>query len=77
MLKICAESGLKLHPRKYSFFQKSAKRCGKVVSSGGVQHCPEKISGLVNMSGPDIAVDLQEHLCVLNGCDQVYRNTRR
>ena len=49
VLKICAKYGLKRHPQKYSLFQKSAKWCGKEVSNSGVQHCPERIFGLVNM----------------------------
>ncbi|KAJ0408845.1 hypothetical protein P43SY_000741 [Pythium insidiosum] len=55
LLSRCQEYGLKLHPRKCHFFLSRVTWCGKVISSQGVEHSPER-------SIPDFAaltLDLQ------------------
>ncbi|KAH9145267.1 hypothetical protein AeRB84_010825 [Aphanomyces euteiches] len=42
VLSTCAKVGLKLHPLKCSFFKRSAKWCGKIVSGNGIAHCPDR-----------------------------------
>ncbi|OQR83686.1 hypothetical protein ACHHYP_14408 [Achlya hypogyna] len=66
VLSICAKSGLKLHAKKCRFFQKSVKWCGKVISADGITHCPERLQGLLDLSPPTTAADLQQFLCATN-----------
>ncbi|KAJ8558820.1 hypothetical protein ON010_g8629 [Phytophthora cinnamomi] len=66
VLKRCAEFGLKLHPKKCRFFARKVKWCGRLISGGGISHCPERVAGLVEMHMPKTAADLQQLLCAIN-----------
>lgn len=66
VLRRCAEYGLKLHPKKCSFFTRKVKWCGRMISGEGISHCPERIAGLVDMPMPATAADLQQFLCAVN-----------
>lgn len=63
VLQLCRQFGLKLLPKKCNFFLTIVKWCGKLVSAAGVEHCPERINGLVNMTAPTSGADLQQFLC--------------
>ncbi|ETV92996.1 hypothetical protein H310_12834 [Aphanomyces invadans] len=66
VLQACASSGLKLHPNKCSFFLTRAKWCGKIISADGISHCPDRVKGLVELSTPTTAAQLQKFLCCAN-----------
>ena len=66
VLERCKHYGLKLNPSKCVFFAEEAKWCGKMISSQGVRHCPDRVSGLVNMSLPKTGAELQQFLCAIN-----------
>jgi hypothetical protein len=66
VLALCEQYGLKLHPAKCCFFTKEARWCGKLISADGVRHSPERIQGLVALSTPRTAGELQQFLCAVN-----------
>ena len=66
VLQVCEEKGLKLNPKKCSFYKKEAKWCGRIISSDGVFHDPERIKALQELPAPQTGKDLQQFVCVLN-----------
>ena len=66
VLKICQQRGLKLNPKKCSFFKKEAKCCGRIISSQGVAHDPEQIKALQDLPAPSSGKDLQQFVCAMN-----------
>ncbi|KAE9289660.1 hypothetical protein PF008_g25832 [Phytophthora fragariae] len=66
VLSRCEAYGLKLHAKKCQFFATEVKWCGRVISADGIKHCPERVQGLVDMSPPRTAGDLQQFLCAVN-----------
>ncbi|GMF66728.1 unnamed protein product [Phytophthora fragariaefolia] len=66
VLQRCAKYGLKLNPAKCQFFVKEVTWCGKVISAAGVTHSPERVQGLVEMSSPSTAANLQQFVCAVN-----------
>lgn len=66
VLQRCHQYGLKLHPGKCKFFLKEVTWCGKVISARGVTHSPERVQGLVDMSSPSTAAELQQFVCAAN-----------
>ncbi|KAF0704574.1 hypothetical protein As57867_007294, partial [Aphanomyces stellatus] len=66
VLTTCGKLGLMLNPKKCDFFLKEAEWCGKVISAAGVTHCPSRIQGLVGLSSPTTAADLQQFVCATN-----------
>jgi hypothetical protein len=66
VLAACKQYGMKLHAGKCTFFTEIAKWVGKVISTEGVSHNPERVSGLVQMRSPKNAGELQQFLCAVN-----------
>ncbi|ETV82186.1 hypothetical protein H257_04897 [Aphanomyces astaci] len=66
VLSICAQFGLKLSPKKCHFFLREAEWCDKVISADGITHSPSRIQGLVHLSPPTTAADLQQFVCATN-----------
>ncbi|KAF0718357.1 Aste57867_1738 [Aphanomyces stellatus] len=66
VLTTCQSFGLKLNPTKCDFFLKEAEWCGKIISAAGVTHSPRRIQGLVDLSAPTTAADLQQFVCATN-----------
>jgi len=66
VLTICARFGLKLSPKKCYFFLREAEWCGKLISAAGITHSPSRIQGLVELSPPATAADLQQFVCATN-----------
>jgi hypothetical protein len=60
------ERGFKVSVRKTSLFMREAKWCGKLVSSEGVRHDPERIAALAAVPFPDNAGELQQFVCAVN-----------
>ncbi|KAH9180909.1 hypothetical protein AeNC1_017115, partial [Aphanomyces euteiches] len=56
------EYGLKLHPDKCEFFLPEVTWCGRVISSAGISHDPQRIQGLLDLPPPTTAGDLQQFL---------------
>ncbi|KAG3221618.1 hypothetical protein PC129_g7651 [Phytophthora cactorum] len=59
VLTICAEKGLKLNPKKCSFYLLEALWCGRIVSGEGVRHDPARLTALTNLPLPSTGQDLQ------------------
>ena len=66
VLARCEEYGIKLHPGKCDFFLRMVTWCGRVLSGGGVSHCPSRVQGLVDLQSPTTAGELQQFLCAVN-----------
>ncbi|OWZ02136.1 LOW QUALITY PROTEIN: hypothetical protein PHMEG_00026351, partial [Phytophthora megakarya] len=66
VLAICEEKGLKLNPKKCSFYLREALWCGRVVSGEGVRHDPARIDALTNLPEPTTGQELQQFICALN-----------
>jgi hypothetical protein len=66
VLTICAKFGLKLSPKKCQFFLRKAEWCGKVISAEGISHSPSRVQGLVDLSPPTTAAELQQFVCATN-----------
>ncbi|KAK1929993.1 Retrovirus-related Pol polyprotein from transposon 297 [Phytophthora citrophthora] len=66
VLSICLDKGLKLNPRKCSFYLREALWCGRIVSNKGVKHDPARIDALVNLPAPMTGQKLQQFVCALN-----------
>lgn len=66
ILAFCELYGLNLHPGKCCFFTEDASWCGKMISASGVRHNPDRIVGLVSMTSPRTAADLQQFICTVN-----------
>ena len=62
----CAEFNLKLNPDKCDLFALQVKFCGKIFSSEGVQHDPNRVKALLEMPPPTNAAELQQYLSALN-----------
>ena len=56
---------LKLALCKCRFFMEETKWCGKIYSSSGVRHDPDRIGALTSMNPPATAGDLQQVSCAL------------
>ena len=57
-----AQYGMKLNPSKGEYFTKEVTWCGRVISASGITHDPERIQGLVDLTAPTTAGDLQQFL---------------
>ena len=66
ILEVCAQKGLKLNPKKCSFYKQEAKWCGRIISREGVFHDPERIKALQDLPAPQTGKDLQQFVCALN-----------
>ncbi|KAF0722457.1 hypothetical protein Ae201684_018400 [Aphanomyces euteiches] len=66
VLAICADKGLKMHPKKCQFFVKEAKRCGRIISGKGVRHDPARVEALQQLSPPKTGAELQQYVCAIN-----------
>jgi hypothetical protein len=66
VLTICAEKGLKLKPKKCSFYMQEALWCGRLVSDAGVRHNPARVDALTNLPRPTTDQELQQFICALN-----------
>jgi hypothetical protein len=66
VLSRCESYGLKLHAKKCALFVTEVKWSGRIISTHGVKHCPERMQGLVEMQLPRTGVDLKQFLCAAN-----------
>lgn len=66
VLERCKDKGLKLNPKKCTFYQTEALRCGKVVSAEGIQHNPAQVSALQDLPPPGTGADLLQCVCAVN-----------
>ncbi|KAG2950455.1 hypothetical protein PC117_g4442 [Phytophthora cactorum] len=66
VLTICAEKGLKLNPKKCSFYLREALWCGRIVSGDGVRHDPARLTALTSLLLPSTDQDLQQFICAMN-----------
>ncbi|KAF0752298.1 hypothetical protein AaE_006093 [Aphanomyces astaci] len=66
VLAICESRGLKLNPKKCRFFETEARWCGRILSSEGVKHDPERIKALQDLKMPVTGRDLQQFICAMN-----------
>ena len=57
-----SESGLKLNPDKCVFFQSSVKYLGHVVSSKGIEACPDKVKVVKEWPAPTCFKDLRKFI---------------
>ncbi|ETV63994.1 hypothetical protein H257_19069 [Aphanomyces astaci] len=55
-----------LSPKKSHFYLREAEWCGKEISADGITHSPSRIQGLVDLSPPTTAADLQQFVCATN-----------
>ena len=60
------DAGLKCSATKCFMFLREAKWCGRIFSSDGVHHDPERIKALSTMSRPQSADQLIQYLAALN-----------
>ncbi len=65
VLRICHEKGLKLNPKKCSFYQTEARWCGRIISAAAVKHYPERIRALQSLPCPKMGKDLQQFVCAM------------
>ncbi|KAG3231289.1 hypothetical protein PI124_g23616 [Phytophthora idaei] len=66
VLTICAEKGLKLNPKKCSFYLREALWCGRIVSGEGVRHDPARLTALTSLPLPSTGQDLQQFICAMD-----------
>ncbi|KAF0711038.1 hypothetical protein As57867_005399, partial [Aphanomyces stellatus] len=66
VLAVCADKGLKLHPKKCSFYVTEAKWCGRIISGTGVKHDPARVEALQQLPPPVTGADLQQYVCAIN-----------
>ena len=59
------EFGLKLSPKKCSFFQRKVKFLGYIVSSDGIEADSEKVEKIVNWPRPSNSEDVPSFLGIL------------
>ncbi len=59
-------AGIKVDPTKCVLFSEKVKWCGKIFSSAGVSHDPERISGLLDMQPPQTLGQLQQFIGAVN-----------
>ena len=65
-VKVCGESGFRVHAKKSHFFLKQARFCGRILSDGEIKYDPRNLSALVEMRRPTRADELQQLLCAAN-----------
>ncbi|KAF0717916.1 Aste57867_2018 [Aphanomyces stellatus] len=63
---VCADKGLKLHPKKCSFYVNEARWCGRIISGTGVKHDPARVEALQQLPSPVTGADLQQYVCAIN-----------
>ena len=56
---ILGKHGMKLNPKKCSFFIKRGKFLGYMVISKGIEPNPEKVQAIINMPSPCCVKDIQ------------------
>ena len=61
----CAKTGLKLNPKKTNLISQTTKFCGRIFSKDGIEHDPERIAGLTQMSPPTNAAELAQFIGAL------------
>ncbi|KAF0701908.1 hypothetical protein AaE_016248 [Aphanomyces astaci] len=66
VLAVCADKGLKLHPKKCSFYVTEARWCGRIISGTGVKHDPARVEALQQLPSPVTGADLQQYVCAIN-----------
>ncbi len=66
VLILCEQYGLKLNPSKCDFFALEVTWCGKTISANGINHCPSRIQGLVDLKPPMTVADVQQFVCAAN-----------
>ena len=65
-LKVCNEFNFKVHDFKTNMFLRSAKYCGRILSSDGIQFDPRHFDTLITMNTPTYGNELQQLLCATN-----------
>lgn len=63
LIKFCARSKWKLHPRKCVLFTKSVKWYGRAIASHVIRYGPSNLDGLLGMECPTTGGQLQKFLC--------------
>ena len=62
VLQRLRESGLKLSPKKCTFFQEKVKYIGHIVSKDGIEHDPTKIEKVTNWPHPTTPEEVRQFL---------------
>ena len=62
VLDLATHFNIKFNIEKCEFFTAKVKYCGRIFSTEGVSHDPDRVDALVNLSQPKTARDLQQFL---------------